>query len=228
MEIRGPYKDRALQILRERNVPVETIIDVGVCRGTPELMKVWPDRLHLLFEPVEEFSAAITQHYRKIQHELHHVAVGDADGTISLKVSSVVPGMEISHSGMVAGNPGTDPRLRQVRKVTLDAFLKDRNDVQPYLLKIDIDGHELQVIEGAQETLKKCSIVIVECQKSHLVDRIAAVQAAGFDLFDLAEPCYYDKVFWQCDAIFLRNDIARSEFKQLKGMLEPGMYEMFR
>jgi hypothetical protein len=64
------------------------------------------------------------------------------------------------------------------------------------------------VIRGATETLKKCSIVIVECQSTQLVQRISAVQAAGFTLVDLAEPCYYDKVFWQYDAVFIRKDIA--------------------
>ncbi len=98
----------------------------------------------------------------------------------------------------------------------------------PFLLKIDIDGHELRVLKGAVETLKKCSIVIIECHSSQLVQRISAVQAAGFTLFDLAEPCYYDKLFWQCDAIFIRSDLAASNFRQLVGKVEPGMYESFR
>jgi hypothetical protein len=89
-------------------------------------------------------------------------------------------------------------------------------------------GQELQVLKGAAETLKRCSIVIVECQRGELVQRIGAVQAAGFALFDLCEPCCHDKTFWQCDAVFLRNDLHRQHFRQLAGKVEPGMYETFR
>ena len=113
-------------------------------------------------------------------------------------------------------------------KIALDDFLPSRNLVEPYLLKIDIDGQELAVLKGALHTLRKCSIVIIECQSSQLTQRISSVQAAGFDLFDLAEPCYYDKVFWQCDAVLVRKDLLASHFKRLAGKVEAGMYETFR
>lgn len=228
MTLRGPDKNQSLRILRERGIPVGTVIDVGVCHCTPELMTVWPDRKHMLFEPVAEFADKIAHHYRNIAHELQSVAVGDQSGTIGLKVRSALPGMAVSHSGMTDAGTGSDSAIRTVPKITLDEFLPGRGLEEPYLLKIDIDGQELQVLKGATETMKKCSIVIIECQGSQLVPRISAVQAAGFTLFDLAEPCYYDKVFWQCDAIFVRKDIAAEKFRQLKGKVEAGMYETFR
>jgi FkbM family methyltransferase len=201
---------------------------VGVCHCTAELIEVWPDCKHILFEPVAEFAIPIERHYQNIPHELHSVAVGDSSGTIGLRVSQVLPGMEISHSSMTDLIESSNSAIRTVPKVTLDKFLLERDLAEPYLLKIDIDGQELQVLRGAIEILKKCSIVIVECQSSQLAERIATVQSAGFTLFDLAEPCYYDKMFWQCDAIFIRKDIAVDKFKKLVGKVEPGMYEMFR
>lgn len=228
MTQRGPFKDQTLSILRERGVPVGTVIDVGVLYGTPELTKVWPDCKDMLFEPVAEFAEKIGHHYRHFPHELHTVAVGDETGTIGLKVRTVVDSMEISHSSMTDETPGADINIRSVPKIRLDDFLPGRGLAEPYLLKIDIDGHELQVLKGAEETLKKCSIVIIECQVSQIVQRIAAVQAAGFALFDLSEPCYYDKVLWQCDAVFVRKDIAAEKFKPLAGKVETGMYETFR
>ncbi|KKM18166.1 hypothetical protein LCGC14_1668440 [marine sediment metagenome] len=222
---RGPLKDQTLRILRDRDVPVGTVLDVGVCHGTPELMRVWPDRPHQLFEPVAEFADRIRHTYRNIDHELHGVAVGDTEGSAALKVASVLPDMEISHSSMVEG---AGEGLRQVPRVTLDGFLEGRALAEPFLLKIDIDGHELKVLRGAARTLARCSIVIVECQKSELVQRIAAVQAAGFDLFDLSEPCYYDQVLWQCDAVLVRKGLLAEKFKSLSGKVEPGMYETFR
>jgi FkbM family methyltransferase len=228
MSPRRPDKNQTLRLLRERGVPVETVIDVGVLHGTPELMAVWPDKRHVLFEPVAEFAPKIAHNYRNLRHELHTMAVGDSSGTIGLRTTSAIAGMDISHSKMTDAVPGADPAIRSVPKIALDDFLPRRALTEPYLLKIDIDGQELSVLKGAAETLRKCSVVIIECQSSQLVQRISAVQAAGFDLFDLAEPCYYDKVFWQCDAVFVRKDLLAGRFKRLTGMVEPGMYESFR
>lgn len=226
---RGPFKDQSLRILRDRQIPVGTVLDVGVCHGTPELMKVWPDRKHLLFEPVCEFEEKIRSVYRNLDHELHMVAVGADSGKVGLKVSGVLPGMEISHSSMTdAKSEQPGGQVRTVPRISLDEFLASRRDQEPYLLKIDIDGHELEVLKGASGTLHKCSIVIVEVQSSALIPRIKAVQDAGFKLFDLAEPCYHDKIFWQCDAIFVRADIVSDKFKPLVGKVADGMYEIFR
>lgn len=228
MESRKPDKSQCLSILRKRSVPVATVIDVGVCYGTPELMKIWGDKRHVLFEPVSEFSEKIIHNYRNITHELHTLAVGDSSGQIGLKTISAIDGMSISHSQMTKESSDDSASIRVVPKVTLDDFLVGRTLEQPYLLKIDIDGQELSVLRGASETLKKCSIVIIECQSKELTQRIQAVQAAGFDLFDLAEPCYYDKAFWQCDAVFVRKDLMSGRFLPLSGKVEQGMYETFR
>lgn len=229
MNNRSPLKTETFNILRERGVPVGTIIDVGILNGTPELISTWPDKKHILFEPVEEFSQIIQTAYSNVDHELHHSAVSDSSGSVGLELRSVIQGMPISHSGMTEYGTGVDDRIvRQVPMIALDDFLRDKEYAEPFLLKIDIDGHELKVLRGAQKTLAKCSIVIVECPKIQLVERISAVQTAGFILFDLCEPCYYDKAFWQCDGVFLRSDLHKKYFSQLTSNVDKEKYETFR
>jgi hypothetical protein len=110
---------------------------------------------------------------------------------------------------------------------TLDDFLRGRELPEPYLLKIDIDGHELSAIQGATETLKKCAVVMVEAQVAELPQRISAIISQGFVLFDLVEPCYYDRALWQCDALFLREDVHRRHFANLAADFDRVKYEMF-
>lgn len=229
MPSRAPLKAQSLQIIKERGVPVGTVLDVGVLTGTPELIAAFPQVRHMLFEPVEEFAANIARNYRKIPHELVCAAVGNSDGSVNLRVHRKIAGMDISHSGMVPDSEGGDEHVRTVQKISLDGYLRGRELPEPFLLKIDIDGHELQVIEGAQETLKRCSVVIVECAAHTLPGRITAVQKAGFTLFDLSEPCYYDQAFWQCDAIFIRSDLHAAAFKRIgTGPVEAELYTAFR
>ena len=45
---RGPFKRQALKVLVERQIPIATIIDIGVLSGTPELMETFPKTQHIL------------------------------------------------------------------------------------------------------------------------------------------------------------------------------------
>lgn len=225
---RAPLKDQTLGILRDRGVSVRTVLDVGIHTATPELIRAFPKARHVLFEPVAEFEERIRKSYQGIDHVLHMVAVGETSGSVTLRTVSVLAGQEISHSAMVADRAPEAQGERTVPMVSIDDAVAAHGYEGPFLLKIDIDGQELKVIRGAARTLPQCAIVIVECARGELAQRISAVQTAGFTLFDLTEPCYYDKAFWQCDAVFLRSDLHRVHFRQLEGKVEPGMYEMFR
>lgn len=225
---RGPYKKQSLEILKARGVPIGTIIDVGVQHGTQELIKAFPDRKHLLFEPVSEFLPHISNAYAHVPHEIFTMAVSDENGSVALKTSKKISGMDISHSTMVFGAQQQDSEVRNVPVTTLDHVLLGKTLDKPYLLKIDIDGHEMKALRGAHQTLSICSVVIVECVHKTLPERIHYVLEEGFRLFDLAEPCYYDDVFWQCDAIFIKTEIFNQLFTDLGGgAIKQGMYKSF-
>jgi FkbM family methyltransferase len=218
---RRPNKSQALALLRDRGVPITTVLDVGVQRATPELLAAFPDHMHLLFEPVAEYAADIERAYAATPHRLIGAAVADRDGSIGLKTRSIVTGEAITHSTISTEGD------RQVPIVSLDGFLAANPHPGPYLLKIDIDGEELKVLAGARATLAQCSVVIIEVYLREFLPRIAAVQAAGFELFDLSEPSYYDDAFWQCDAIFVRKDIHRALFRDIDQAFDPERYVSF-
>lgn len=227
--MRSPDKIGSLQLLRDRGVEVGTVLDVGVLSETPELCQIFPDKHHVLFEPVVEYNELIAESYRSISHEVHNVAISNSVGEVTLELRALGPGLPITHSGIVDEPQEIAGReYRPVQMTTLDAFLAERELELPFLLKIDIDGHELAVLEGAQTTLKKTSVVIVEAPKAQFVERIAAVQRAGFEIYDLAEPVYYDGSFWQCDVILIHREIQRQHFRHLGTNYDPSLYEMFK
>ncbi len=225
--MRAPSKDQALKTLIDRGIPVSTILDVGILSGTPELIKAWPGIEHILFEPVEEFESQIASTYANTKHQLHKVAVGSSTGIANLEVRSVVSGVKISHSSITSKTLGATPDVRAVPLVCLDEFVPALKVPQPYLLKIDVDGCELEVVKGARQTIRDSSVVIIECPHLQLAERISVIQSLGFRLFDLAEPCYYDEAFWQCDAIFVNARYFDSSFKTISGGVEKGLYERF-
>ncbi|HTM95324.1 MAG TPA: FkbM family methyltransferase [Croceibacterium sp.] len=205
------------------------MLDVGVLTGTPELAQHFPNVPHILFEPVVEFNESIEQNYRDIPHEIANVAISDSTGETLLDLFQLVDvlGHEFSHS-QVTSQVNENGIQRTVPKVTLDEFLSGKDYPKPYLLKIDIDGHELAALAGATQTLEQTAVVIIEAQVSELPQRIAAIVSQGFVLFDLVEPCYYDNALWQCDAILIRADLHKQHFAQLHVGFDATKYTMFR
>ena len=226
--MRGPIKNQALQVLRNRGIRIGTVLDVGVLSGTPELMAYYPQALHILFEPIVEFNPQIVRSYSRIPHEIVNVAVSDSTGETLLEMYHMVdvPDHPYSHSN-VTSQPTPGRAVRTVPRTTLDDFVRDRDLPEPYFLKIDVDGHELGVIAGATETLKKCAVVMIEVTLEEVPERLAAVAAHGFTLFDLAAPCYYDNAFYNFDAIFMRTELHERVFAQFGDNFDFAKYSVF-
>ena len=140
------------------------------------------------------------------------------------ETTTVLSGMAISHSYMVDGAGET---TRMVPKVSLDDYFAANPIEGPYFLKIDIDGEELKVLQGATETLKQASVVMMEVIIYGFAERIGFLLEHGFQLFDLTEPAYYDDSFWQCDAVFVRRDIHAAYFQELTENLDQSKYTVF-
>lgn len=226
--MRGPIKRQALNVIVRRGIQIGTVLDVGVLNATPELKAHFPRALHMLFEPVVEFNAVIEQNYSSVRHEIVNVAVSDKSGETLLRLERVVDVADLEFSHSYIASEHLDGKVhRTVPMTTLDDFLRDRELPEPYFLKIDIDGHELAAIAGATETLEKCAVVMVEAQVAELPQRISAIASRGFVLFDLVEPCYYDHSLWQCDAIFLREDVHRAHFADFADGFDRAKYSMF-
>lgn len=217
-------KVSSLRMLNERGIKVGCILDVGVHLGTPELIEIYPSKKHILFEPVAEFTDGIQQTYKDIEYELHNTAISDTDGDVGLVLSAPAGGSTPTHSAITS--TVLDDQRSTVTSRRLDTLANANNWAPPYFLKIDVDGHEMAVLKGASETLSKTSIVMIEVQKYRLASLIWHLNDAGFELYDLVEPCYYDNSFWQCDAILIRKSIHQSHFRELGVTFDPSLYKV--
>jgi FkbM family methyltransferase len=203
---RRPLKEDSFRKLIEMGVPIGSILDVGVKTATYELLRVFPDKFHLLMEPIAEWNDGMKKNYSRggVAHEIVNVAVSDVNGDVKLKTSTVHKDKPISHARIIAdGDAGEGPEYRTVQARTLDSMIAERALAKPFLLKIDVDGAELAVLAGAKETLKDCSVVVIETGITNIVERAHAVQSAGFQPFDIVDISYYDDRFVQADMVFL-------------------------
>ena len=63
---------------------------------------------------------------------------------------------------LIMGKTNKPFQTYQTKTQTIDNFCKDNNVSKIDILKIDVEGNEINVIQGAMDTLSSCSIIYVE------------------------------------------------------------------
>ena len=208
-------KEQSLQFLIGRGLSIATVLDVGVQHQTRELRENFVHAKHMLFEPVREYHAEIRKNYAARNYELFEVALADVSGDGTLQTFDITGGGGISHSTI--GAPGADVgNGRTIATLRLDDFIARHPCADPFLLKIDVDGAELKILQGSVETLKRCACVVIECPISIderlFFERAQFLRDHGFQLWDIVDFCYYKGQLSQVDLVFLRNDVKTQSF----------------
>ena len=202
---RVPTKKDSLFRLRRSGLDVKIILDIGVQHGTPELQEVFPDLKHFLFEPVEEYYSFIEENYKGYDYQLVRAAISERDGENLLNISKMGSDT-VTHSSLDGTVGGDTTESRLIKTMTLDTFLMHKDLPKPYLLKLDVYGHELPILRGAGETLKNTSCIVVESPLCYLSERVTYLESKGFHLWDIVDLCYYRDNLHQVDLIFLNDD----------------------
>jgi FkbM family methyltransferase len=103
------------------------------------------------FEPNPAFCHCFERNVREKNVRLHRVALGEANKTIALEVDP-------ANTGATHVRPQAVGDLPMRR---LDDFHLEEVD----LIKVDVEGYERLVLEGARETLLRCRPVVIIEQK---------------------------------------------------------------
>jgi FkbM family methyltransferase len=189
-----------------------TVIDVGVGRGTPELYEPFPNSTFLLVEPVVEFEPFLREICGKYSADYIIAAAGDNTGDIVLNVPQQTEGA-LEGSSIYDHGGGYSPRV--VPQITLDQVCVERNLAGPYLLKLDVQGAELEVLNGASKLLASTELVILESNLfefhpgvPQFHDVVHYMKARGFVLYDIADPNYrpLDRALGQLDTAFVKEN----------------------
>lgn len=152
-----------LQLLGyEASSPIVFDIGANVGDWTAEFLTRLPDSSLWAFEPS---SAAFRSLERRFSsgNQVHTVeaAIGSCVGEAELWFDKPGSGLaslsrrRLDHIGLELG------RSERVMTTTIDAFCQI-HDVWPDVIKLDIEGHELDALLGAQVALEKASVVQFE------------------------------------------------------------------
>ncbi|MBI5004020.1 FkbM family methyltransferase [Candidatus Kaiserbacteria bacterium] len=189
------------------------VIDVGVDYGSPELYATFPPTKHKYI--LIEADPANAERLKKIEQSLGHgarsanVFCGPEEGSVTLYTYD-----NHAYSTAYKSDYLSDHKPVQVPVKTLDSIVQPEIDSgASFLLKIDVEGAEMDVLRGATETLKKCVAVVTELSVSRkyeggaeLGDVVSYLRDQGFSVYDLCSGFDRDDKLYQLDAIFVRTD----------------------
>jgi FkbM family methyltransferase len=178
-----------------------TVIDVGVAAGTPELYEAFPRARLLLIEPLEEWRASLEEAQAKWGAEVVIAAAGPEAGEIEITVHRV-----LACSSVLGARRGddVDTQRRVVSQVRLDDIARERDLSGPFVVKVDVEGSELQVLAGACAILGEAELVLLEVSLFELVP---------------GAPLFHEVVGWMHEHGFVVSDLYNGHNRPLDGAL---------
>lgn len=167
VEGRRMYQSQHIQQSLQCCALRRTALDIGAHVGFwSYYLSLAFEKVHA-FEPNDLFAQCFARNVAAKNVKLHRVALGDAERKIALEVDPENTGA----THVRAGLEGTIPMRR------LDDFGFEVVD----FLKVDVEGFEKQVLEGARQTLLRCRPVVIVEQKE-FAGRYGTEQFAAAEL----------------------------------------------
>lgn len=196
--------------LKRNGLQPKTMFDIGVATGTPGFYQVFDDVRYVLVDPLTEsepFMQKICAQFPGAVYEL--AGAGAAPGEAEFAVD---PGF--SGSSFYGGKK---LERRTVPIVTLDGLVEKHKLEPPFIVKLDVQGYELEVLRGFTANLKHTEAIVAET--NFWADRkgrgmpqhhelIAFMAANGFMVYDIAKLArrQRDGALAEADYVFVRAD----------------------
>ncbi len=157
-----------------------TFVDVGTNRGQilREAVRLAPSGRHIAFEPIPALADEVARAFPGV--DCRRLAVGaGAEVAQFCHFTSLDGWSGLQRSPEISDERG-QPQYIEVQVSTLDAELRD---ACPSLLKVDVEGAELQVLEGAREVLVRARPVVVFEHVAAAARLYGSRSSALWDLF---------------------------------------------
>jgi FkbM family methyltransferase len=210
--------ENAIQIAKNAPNTEGVILDVG--GGTASTATIFhasfPNNRIYVFEPIKaNFETIKIQ--TKPNWQLINKAVGSEITTSFINVSSY-----ITASSLLELNPHTDGyddylQLKEKERIdvtTLDSEVKQGTPI--LILKMDVQGFELEVLKGATKTLENTHVIVIEINNHDgykgspsYFDIDEYLRAKNFELFDMLCSNRIKNKLQDWDAIYVNKNLPK-------------------
>lgn len=207
-----PDMGDSLRRLQEAGFKPEHVLDIGAYQGdfAALTMAVWPDAAISCFEPQPGRAEAINARFGSGSRvRAYPLVLGPKSGdTVELSLR------ETASSVLAEREQAAEATVQLVTR-SLDDWQVETNAAPAQLLKLDVQGYELAILQGGQRVLSAAEVLILEVNLLDihvgvpLLDEVIGwLRSRDFVAFDVAgltrRPL--DRALWQVDLVFVRPD----------------------
>ena len=203
----------ALELVKENGFRPRAIVDIGAYVGNWSRMarQVFPGVPVVMIDGNPENDEALRAAAQSIGSEAkHYVALLGPETREEVTLLQSGTGTSMLRELTTFG-----ARPIQVSMHTLDGLLKPEGLSSPLLLKLDVQGFELEVLRGGMDTLRKAEVVVLEVSTLPynenaplFADVVGFMANAGFAVYDFCGQArrVADHALFQMDMVFAHHD----------------------
>ena len=207
----------SLENLKKKNFNPSVIVDIGAYEGfwAKDVLEVYPAAKIFMIE-AQKSKEEILMKFKK-DHPNTDYAIELLSSQAG--IDKLFKKSETASHVTELEEPGAD--VYKIQTQTLDQLLESRNFPLPDFLKLDVQGHELEVLKGAENALAHSEICLLEVSLLNLGENppllaevVSFMDKRNFQAYDISHFIRrpYDKALFQMDIFFAKkNSILVSE-----------------
>lgn len=166
------------------------------------------------FEPIPELASQLEKTYQDVEGiRIYQNAIGPTESLVDFNIANIVPASSILKSSEIGREhygEGLEPKkIVKVLQKRMDQLIECDIDI----LKLDLQGYELEALKGSSKILKRVKLILIETEFVQIYrdqplfsDIDLFLKEYGFKLFNFYDLCSHaDGQLYSCDAIFLNS-----------------------
>lgn len=168
---KGGHEKGLIKLLKKEVSNYDIFLDIGANSGTISLPFIFEEKLTIFcFEPLSYSFNKLKTNFEindaPKRHKLINTAISNQSGMSNIYFSKTNENPGFASIDNYFDNK--DLSTEEIKLNTIDNLIKVKN--KNIIFKIDVEGYEKQVIDGAQDTLKNNNVLMyLECRDKNVI-----------------------------------------------------------
>lgn len=188
------------------------ILDIGANHGTwtREVLKYYPESNYTLVEPQEWLRESFSDLLKSDKIQFLPIGAGKENGHFNFTLVDRDDSCSFGYTEAQAKESGF--KQIDVEVKTINKIVKESSFPKPELIKIDAEGLDLDVIQGASNLFGITEVFLIEasvnCKQydNSILEVITYMDSIGYSLFDITDlnRPFKKKVLWLIELVFVK------------------------